>query len=117
MNKLELSGFLDLVNRIENSEGGITISEYFDRCVNYIRENNLNIDEKYFLQLKFQIEEEIKKWAIEHYVSSKLVLENNVIERTKKGLTVWYVKYKNKIFDFYFPCEFNKNFVLARSIY
>ena len=42
MNKLELSGFINLMNKIKESEETITISEFFDRCINKAEETNIN---------------------------------------------------------------------------
>lgn len=117
MNELEITGFMNLINKIP-SEETITISEYFDRCINKAVEENIN--EKWFMQFKSQIEDELRKYADEHYYSRNTILRNNRVERTEKGLIVLLgkeVKYKDKIFELYFPCDFNKNFVLARSIY
>lgn len=118
MNKLELSGFINLINEIKESEKTITISEFFDNCINKAEETNINT--KWFMQFKSQIEEELKKYALEHYYSINRILRDNRVERTEKGLIVLLgkeIKYKDMIFEIYFPSEFNNNFVLARSIY
>ena len=117
MNELEITGFVNLMNEI-SSEETMTISEYFDRCINKAREENIN--EKWFMQFKSQIEDELKKYADEHYYSRDMILINNRVERTERGLIVLLGNkkiFKDKIFELYFPCDFNKNFVLARSIY
>ena len=122
MNELELAGFIDLrfidlINKISSQET-ITISEYFDRCINKAVEENIN--EKWFRQFKSQIEDELRKYANDHYYSINRILRDNRVERTEKGLIVLLgkeKKFKDKIFELYFPCEFNKNFVLVRSIY
>lgn len=118
MNKLELSGFINLINEIKESEKTITISEFFDCCINKGEEENINT--RWFMEFKSQIEAELKKYALEHYYSINRVLRDNRVERTKKGLIVLLgkeIKYKDKIFEIYFPSEFNNNFVLLRSIY
>lgn len=118
MNKLELFGFMNLINLIKESEETITISEFFDRCINKAEETNIN--KKWFMQFKSQIEKELKKYALEHNYSINYILRNNRVERTEKGLIVLLgkeIKYKDTIFEIYFPSEFNNNFVLARSIY
>ena len=115
---MELSGFMNLINKIKESEETITISEFFDRCINKAEE--INVDTKWFREFKFQIEEELKKYAYEHNYSKSIILKNNRVERTEKGLIVLLgkeIKYKDKIFEIYFPSEFNNNFVLARSLY
>lgn len=117
MNKLEIAGFINLMNKI-SSEETITISEYFDRCINKAREENIN--EEWFMLFKSQIEDELRKYADERNYSINYILKNNRIEQTEKGLIVFLgkkVKYKDKIFELYFPCDFIKNFVLERSIY
>lgn len=118
MNKLELSGFINLINEIKESEKTITISEFFDNCINKAEETNINA--KWFMEFKVQIEEELKKYAYDHYFSINYILRNNRVERTEKGLIVLLgkeIKYKDKIFEIYFPSEFINNFILARSIY
>lgn len=118
MNKLELSGFINLINEIKESEKTITISEFFDNCINKAEETNINA--KWFMEFKSQIEEELKKYADERNFSINYILRNNRVERTENGVVVLLgkkIKYKDKIFEIYFPSEFNKNFVLARSIY
>ena len=118
MNKLELSGFIDLMNKIKESEKTITISEFFDRCISEAVEANINT--KWFMQFKSQIEEELKKYADERHFSINYILRNNRVERIEKGLIVLLgkeIKYKDEIFEIYFPSEFINNFVLVRSIY
>lgn len=118
MDKLELSGFMNLINLIKESEETITISEFFDRCINKAEETNINA--KWFMEFKSQIEEYLKKYADERHFSINYILRNNRVERTEKGLIVLLgkeIKYKDKIFEIYFPSEFINNFVLARSIY
>lgn len=118
MNKLELSGFINLINEIKESEKTITISEFFDRCINKAEETNINT--KWFMQFKSQVEEELKKYADEHFYARNLILKNNRVERTENSLIVLLgkdVRYKDKIFEIYFPSEFINNFVLVRSIY
>lgn len=118
MNKLELAGFINLIDEIKESEETITISEFFDNCINKAEETNINA--KWFREFKYQIEEELKKYAREHYYATNLILRNNRVERTENGLIVLLgkeIKYKDKIFEIYFPSEFNNNFVLVRSIY
>lgn len=118
MNELELSGFINLINEIKESEQTITISEFFDHCIKKAEETNIN--SKWFMEFKSQIEEELKKYAYEHYYSINRILIDNRVERTENGLIVLLgkeIKYKDKIFEIYFPSEFNNNFVLARSIY
>lgn len=118
MNKLELSGFINLINELKESEKTITISEFFDRCINKAEETNINT--KWFMEFKYQIEEELKKYAREHYYPTNRVLRDNRVERTENGLIVLLgkkIKYKDKIFEIYYPSEFNNNFVLLRSIY
>ena len=117
MNKLELSGFVNLMNKIKESEKTITISEFFDRCINKAKETNINA--KWFMEFKSQIEEYLKKYADERSFSIDYILRNNRVERTENGLIVLLgkeIKYKDKIFELYFLSEFNNNFVLARSI-
>lgn len=118
MNKLELSGFINLINEIKEFEETITISEFFDRCINKAEETNINA--KWFREFKSQIEEELKKYAREHYYPINRILRDNRVERTEKGLIVLLgkkIQYKDKIFELYLPSEFNNNFVLLRSIY
>lgn len=118
MNKLELSGFIDLINKIKESEETITISEFFDRCINKAEETNINA--KWFMEFKSQIEKELRNYAYEHCYSINFILRNNRVERTEKGLIVFLgkeMKYKDKIFEIYFPSEFNENFIVARNIY
>lgn len=113
---MELSGFINLINLIKESEETITISEFFDRCINKAEETNINA--KWFMEFKSQIEEYLKKYADERHFS--INLRNNRVERTETGLIVLLgkeIKYKDKIFEIYFPSEFNNNFVLARSIF
>lgn len=117
MNKLELSGVINLINKIKESEKTITISEFFDSCINKAEENYIK---KWFMEFKSQIEEELKKYAYDHYFSIDYILRNNRVERTENGLIVFLgkeIKYKNKIVEIYFPSEFNNNFVFARSIF
>lgn len=118
MNKLELSGFVNLINKIKESEEPITISEYFDRCINKAEETYINT--KWFMEFKSQIEEELKKYANERSFSIDYILKNNRVERTENGLIVLLgkkIKYKDKILEIYFPSEFINNFVFARSIF
>lgn len=118
MNKLDLPEIVNLINKIKESEETITISEYFDRCINKAKETNINT--KWFMEFKYQIEEELKKYADERSFSIDYILGNNRVERTKNGLIVLLgkeIKYKDKIFEIYFPSEFNNNFVLERSIF
>ena len=118
MNKLELSRFINLINEIKESGKTITISEFFDNCIKKAEETNVNT--KWFMEFKSQIEEELKKYAYEHHYSINHILRDNRVERIEKGLIVLLgkeIKYKDKIFEIYFPSEFNNNFVLARSIY
>lgn len=117
MNELGLSGFINLMNKIKESEKTITISEFFDNCINKAKENYIK---KWFMEFKSQIEEELKKYADERSFSIDYILRNNRVERTENGLIVFLgkeKKYKDKIFEIYFPSEFNNNFVLARSIF
>ncbi len=117
MNELELSGFVNLINKIKESEQTITISEFFDSCINKAEENYIK---KWFMEFKCQIEEELKKYAAERSFSIDYILRNNRVERTENGLIVLLgkkIKYKDKIFELYFPSEFNDNFILSRSIY
>lgn len=117
MNELEIAGFINLMNKI-SSEETITISEYFDHCINKAREENIN--EKWFMKFKSQIEDVLRKYADEHYYPINRVLRDNRVERTEKGLIVLLgkkIQYKDKIFELNFPSEFNNNFVLLRSIY
>lgn len=117
MNELEIAGFMNIMNEISLEET-ITISEYFDSCINKASEENIN--EKWFMQFKSQIEGELRKYADDHYYSRNTILMNNRVERIENGLIVLLgnkTKFKDKIFELYFPCEFNKNFVLLRSIY
>ena len=116
MTKLELTGFIDLINKIK--EEPITISEYFDRCINIAEESNINI--KWFMEFKAQIEDELKRYAIERNFSVDYILKNNRVERTERSLIVLLgkkIKYKDKIFELFFPSEFNENFILATDIY
>lgn len=118
MNELELSGFVNLINKIKESEKTITISEFCDRCINKARQENINA--KWFMQFKSQIEEELKKYADERSFSIGYILRNNRVERMENGLIVFLgkeIKYKDKILEFYFPSEFNNNSVLAISIF
>ena len=118
MNELELSGFVNLINKIKESEETITISEFFDRCINKAEKTNINA--KWFMEFKCQIEEELKKYADERSFSIGYILRNNRVERMENGLIVFLgkeIKYKDKILELYFPSEFNNNFVLARSIF
>ena len=118
MNELVLSGFINLINKIKESEKTITISEFFDSCINKAKENYINT--KWLMEFKCQIEEELKKYADERSFSIGYILRNNRVERTENGLIVFLgkeIKYKDKIFEIYFPSEFNNNFVLARSIF
>ena len=119
MKELELSGFINLINKIKESEKTITISEFFDLCINKAEETNIYT--KWFREFKFQIEEELKKYAREHYYSINRILKDNRVERTEKSLIVLLgkeIKYKDEIFEIYFPSEFNNNFVLVtRSVY
>ena len=106
MKKLELSGFFNLINKIKESEEIITISEFFDRCINKAEENNINA--KWFMEFKWRIEEELKKYADECSFSIDYILRNNRVERTENGLIVLLgkkKKYKDKIFELYFPSE------------
>ena len=116
MNKLELTGFIDLTNKIK--EEPITISEYFDSCINIAEESNINV--KWFIEFKAQIEDALKRYAIERNFSVDYILRNNRVERTENSLIVFLgkeIKYKDKIFELFFPSEFNENFILARDIY
>lgn len=118
MTKLKLSEFVKLINEIKESEECLTISEYCDRCINIAEESNINI--KWFMEFKFQIEDALKRYAIERHFSVDYILKNNRVERTERSLIVLLgkeVKYKDKIFELFFPSEFNENFVLARDIY
>lgn len=102
----------------KESEETITISEFFDRCINKAEETNINV--KWFMEFKSQIEEYLKKYADERNFSIEYILRNNRVERTENGLIVLLgkeMKYKDKIFEMYFPSEFNNNFVLLRGIY
>lgn len=118
MNKLESSVFINLINKIKESDKSITISEFIDICISKTKETN--IDVKWFMEFKSQIEEELKKYAREHYFPINRILKDNRVERAENGLIVLLgkkIKYKDKIFEIYFPTEFNNNFVLLRSIY
>lgn len=118
MNELGLSGFVNLINKIKESEETITISEFCDRCINKAGQENINA--KWFMEFKSQIEEELKKYADERSFPIGYILRNNRVERTENGLIVFLgkeIKYKDKIFEIYFSSEFNNNFVLARSIF
>lgn len=55
---MELSGFVNLINKIKESEKTITISEFFDSCINKAEENYINT--KWFMEFKCQIEEELR---------------------------------------------------------
>lgn len=110
--------FVNLINKIKESQKTITISEFFDNCINKAEENYINT--KWFMEFKCQIEEELKKYADEHFFSIDYILRNNRVERMENGLIVLLgkeIKYKDKIFEIYFPSEFNNKFVLARSIF
>lgn len=118
MTKLKLSGFVKLIKEIKESEECLTISEFFDRCINIAKETNINA--KWFMEFKFQIEDALKRYAIERHFSVDYILKNNRVERTEKSLIILLgkkIKYKDKIFELFFPSEFNENFVLARNIY
>ena len=115
---MELPEVVNLINKIKESEKTITISEFFDRCINKAEETN--IITKWFMEFKCQIEEELKKYADERSFSIDYILRNNRVERTENGLIVFLgkkINYKDKIFELFFPSEFNNNFVLARSIF
>lgn len=115
---MELPEVVNLINKIKESEKTITISEFFDRCINKAEETNINT--KWFMEFKCQIEEELKKYADERSFSIDYILRNNRVERTENGLIVFLgkkINYKDKIFELFFPSEFNNNFVLARSIF
>ncbi|MBO5606806.1 MAG: hypothetical protein J5930_09340 [Treponema sp.] len=117
MKKLELPEVVNLINKIKESEKTITVSEFFDSCINKAEENYIK---KWFMEFKCQIEEELKKYADERSFPIDYILRNNRVERTENGLIVLLgkeIKYKDKIFELYFPSEFNNNFVLARSIF
>lgn len=104
MNKLELLGFINLINEIKESEKIITISEFFDNCINKAEEINI-INAKWFMEFKYQVEEELKKYADEHFYSRNRILKGNRVERTERGLIVLLgkeIKYKDKILEIFF---------------
>lgn len=113
MNELELKGFMGLINKIKEKPP-ITISEYFDICINKALEENIN--EKWFMKFKAQIEDVLKRYAIKRNFSVNYILKNNRVERTENSLIILLgkeIKYKDKIFELFFPSEFNENFVLV----
>lgn len=100
------------------SEETITVSEYFDRCIEYIRQNALPINEKFFMELKAAAEKEIEKWSEKRFYSVKSILLNNRVEMTESGLVVMYgkeIKFDDKILELYFPSEFNENLIIIKS--
>ncbi len=114
MNKLELLGFINLINEIKESEKTITISEFFDNCINKAEEINI-INAKWFMEFKYQVEEELKKYADKHFYSRNRILKDNRVERTERGLIVLLgkeIKCKDIILQIFFPSEFNNNFIL-----
>lgn len=66
-----------------------------------------------------RIETELKIYADKYYFSRNRILKDNRIERMENGIIVFLgknIKYKDKILELYFPSEFNKYFVIIRSI-
>lgn len=114
----KMNALVEFLKALSLPEETITVSEYFDRCIEYIRQNALPINEKFFMELKAAAEKEIEKWSKKRFYSVKSILLKNRVERTESGLVVMYgkeIKFKDKIFELYFPSEFNENFIIIKG--
>ena len=72
------------------------------------------INPKWFIELKWKIEEELKLYANEHYVSSKWLMNHNCVIKTDSGLKVTNQTKDLTYLEIYFPSEFNPNSVIIK---
>lgn len=107
---------MNLVDRIisfSDSFKSKTISDVLDDCIETSKNLDCSINTNWFIELKLKIEEELKKYAWEHYASVNSILRNNWIEKTDSGLKIKFCEIT--ILEIYFPSKFNPNSVILKS--
>ena len=111
MKNLVIEEIMKFVDTIQNK----TIFDILDSC---IEKAELPVNKNWFLELKFMIEDELKKYATEHYVSSGLIMNNHTVIKTENGFEIRNLSNQNIILKIHFPSSFNPNSVIIeRSFY
>ena len=106
---------LKKINKLAEQIKEKTIFNILDSC---IEKAELPVNKNWFVELKLMIEDELKKYAREHYVSSGLIMNNHTVIITEDGLEIRNLSNQNTILKIHFPSRFNPNSVIIeRSFY
>ena len=108
---------IDIIIEFSESLKNKTIFDVLDDCIESAKNfEKAAINVNWFIELKWKIEEELKIYANEHYVSSKWLMNNNRVEKTEHGLKITNQGKDSTYLELYFPSEFNPNsIIICRS--
>ena len=95
-----------------------TIFDVLDDCIESAQNyEKATINVNWFIELKYKIEEELKIYANEHYISVEWLINNNRVEKTENGLKITNQSKDLTYLELYFPSEFNPNsIIMKRSV-
>lgn len=105
MKNLVIEKIMKFVDTIQNK----TIFDILDSC---IEKAELPVNKNWFLELKFMIEDELKKYAAEHYVSSGLIMNNHTVIKTENGFEIRNLSNQNTILKIHLSSEYIPNAVI-----
>lgn len=108
MKNLVIEEIIKFADTIQNK----TIFDILDNC---IEKAESPINKNWFIELKYKIEEELKKYAWEHYIPINWVMKNNRVVRIENGLKVTNQTKDFVYLELYFPSEFNPNSLIIKS--
>ena len=106
---------LDTIINFSESFRDKTIFDVLDDCIESARNfEKATINANWFIELKWNIEEELKLYANEHYLSSKGLMNHNCVIKTDSGLKVTNQTKDLTYLEIYFPSEFNPDSVIIK---
>ena len=110
---------IDTIINFADSIKEKTIFEVLDDCIESAKNlEKPEINVNWFVELKLKIEEELKEYAREHYVSFKYLYNNNRVIRAATGLKITNRTKNLTYLELYFPSEFNPNsIIIQKSFY